>query len=70
MVKSPDNEAGWQAGSLGVSRGVAECVAREARTRGFESLTLAGFAFIRNSLPQSIGGCQFWDVLKFEAVEA
>ena len=54
----------WQPGDLGVLRGVAECVAEEARTRGFASLTFASFAFIRNSLvPATIGG-QFWDVLR------
>jgi hypothetical protein len=36
----------WQPGDLGVLRGVAECVAEEARTLGFASLTLVRFAFI------------------------
>ena len=36
----------WQPGDLGVLRGVAEGVAEEARTRGFASPALAGFAFI------------------------
>jgi len=41
----------WQPGDLGVLRGVAECVAREARTRGFASLTLVRFAFIGCNSP-------------------
>ena len=35
-----------QLGDLGILRGVAECVAEEARIRGFASPALAGFAFI------------------------
>jgi hypothetical protein len=35
-----------QPGDLGVLRGVAECVAEEARTRGIASLTLVRFAFV------------------------
>jgi hypothetical protein len=35
-----------QPGGLGVLRGGAECVAEEARTRGFASQTLVRFAFI------------------------
>jgi hypothetical protein len=39
-----------QPGDLGVLRGVAEGVAEEARTRGFASPALAGFAFIEASM--------------------
>jgi hypothetical protein len=35
-----------QPGDLWVLRGVAEGVAEEARTRGFASPALAGFAFV------------------------
>jgi hypothetical protein len=42
----------WQPGDLGVFRGVAECVAEEARTRGFASLTLVSFAFLRAIMRQ------------------
>jgi hypothetical protein len=34
-----------QPGDLGILRGAAECVAEEAKTRGFASLALARFAF-------------------------
>jgi hypothetical protein len=40
------NNLGRQPGDLGVLRGVAEGVAKEARTRGFASLAFAKFAFI------------------------
>ena len=39
-----------QPGDLGVLRGVAGGVAEEARTRGFASQALAGFAFIAKSM--------------------
>jgi hypothetical protein len=35
---------------LGVLRGVVECVAEEARTRGFASRAFARFAFIAESM--------------------
>ena len=51
----------WQPGDLGVLRRVAEGVAEEARTRGFASPALAGFAFvgaiIRLEQSESILGC-------------
>jgi hypothetical protein len=36
----------WRPGDLGVLRGVAEGVAKEARTRGFASQTFVRFAFV------------------------
>ncbi len=39
-----------QPGNLGILRGVAECGAEEARTRGFASLALARFAFINQKM--------------------
>ena len=42
----PDKISYWHPGDLGVLRRVADGVAEEARTRGFASPALAGFAFI------------------------
>jgi len=44
-----------QPGDLGVLRRVAEGVAEEARTRGFASPALAGFAFVNKS-----ASCRRW----------
>jgi len=57
-----------QPGDLGVLRGVAECVAEEARTRGFASLALVRFAFVSRLLFQTEKYSQFWDVRKLESV--
>jgi hypothetical protein len=46
-----------QPGDLGVLRGVAGGVAEEARTRGFASQALAGFAFIAQPMMRQ------WQVL-------
>ncbi len=53
-----------QPGDLGVLRGVAEGVAEEARTRGFASPALAGFAFIDANLPYMVEKGQFGEVLR------
>ena len=44
IVLSESAGGSRQPGILGVLRGVAECVAEEARTRGFASLAFARFA--------------------------
>jgi len=49
-----------QPGDLGVLRGVAECVAEEARTRGFASLALARFAFGRAKHGIAGGNLKSW----------
>ena len=56
------NQLARQPGDLGVLRRVAEGVAEEARTRGFASPALAGFAFIgapnfQKGKGKSILGC-------------
>ena len=56
------NQLPRQPGGLGVLRRVAEGVAEEARTRGFASPALAGFAFIATNIVGSTWQRQFWDV--------
>ena len=59
----------WQPGDLGVLRGFAEGVAKEARTRGFASRAFTRFAFIAGlmilrrgilSILESTQRCPLW----------
>ena len=64
------DDVDWQPGDLRALRGVAGGVAEEARTRGFASPALAGFAFIK----RRCGGgfdlkLQVGDVRKLEWVQ-
>ena len=53
-----------QPGGLGVLRGVIRGFSEEARTRGFASLTLVRFAFIRARISPEEGNRQFGKVRK------